>query len=251
MADLRSSSVDPAAPAQTKRPPAKCSPGAAFALSFLFRKSAQDLSDVAVDADRLLGDLRQAGCLPAIDAGIDGVLVFGRHLPKGIFDDDRRVVADARFKKQDLLSAAGAQEIFVSFCCPVPALVLDEFVVGAQVHRHRPPAVRADRQQICRDQPVFPPRDHRADRGLVVKSFLTARPAAPEQAVIALRVEQPLFVEPRLLEAVIHVGRDHEIVLVGHQRQKGIIHRFRRVRVAVDENYRLQYAQCSCGVENG
>ena len=78
--------ADPAAPTQTKRPPAIYSPGAAFALSFLFRKSAQDLSDVPVDADRLPGDLRRAGRLPAVDAGIDGVLVFGRHLPKGIFD---------------------------------------------------------------------------------------------------------------------------------------------------------------------
>ena len=69
---------------------------------------------------------------------------------------------------------------------------------------------------------------------LVIKGFLTARLTALEQAVIALRVKQPLFIKARLLKAVIHVGRDNKIIFVLYQLQKVLIDRLGRIHIAVD-----------------
>ena len=78
--------------------------------------------------------------------------------------------------------------------------------------------------------------DHRADGFLVVKRLLTARLTALKQAVVALRVEKMLFVKARLLEAVVDVRRDDKIVLVPHQLEQNLVHAFRRVLIAVDED---------------
>ena len=169
-----------------------------------------------------------------IDTGIDGVRVFGRHLPEGVFDDRRRIVADAQFKKEELTSRAGAEEVFVPLRRPVPALILNKAVVGAEIHGHRPAAVRADGQQLSRDAHVLLPFDHFTDGSLIVKGLLTARSAALEKAVVTLHVEQPLFIKARLLKAMIHICRDNEIVLVGRQPQKSFIDRFRGVHIAID-----------------
>ena len=134
----------------------------------------------------------------------------------------------------------------------MPALVLGKFVVAAQVHRHRSAAVRAARKELRRYRhrwrPICRRRqhtvrygealrfDHRADGFLVVKRLLTARLTALKQAVVALRVEKMLFVKARLPEAVVDVRRDDKIVLVPHQLEQNLVHAFRRVLIAVDED---------------
>ncbi len=118
----------------------------------------------------------------------------------------------------------------------MPPHVLDECVVAAQIHRHGSAAVRADGDQLRRDPQVLLPRKHLTDGGFIVIRLLPARAAALEQAVIALRVKQALFAKSGLLEAVIHVRGDDKIVLAPQQRQKRVIHRLRRVLIAVEED---------------
>ena len=76
---------------------------------FLLQQVSQYCSDILAYTDRLPLDLPWASRLSLIDAGIDGVGVFGRHLPERILDDDRRVVADTHFKEKNLLPLARAE----------------------------------------------------------------------------------------------------------------------------------------------
>ena len=73
--------------------------------------------------------------------------------------------------------------------------------------------MRAGGNQRRRDAHVLLLRRHPADQRLVVPGFLAARIAALKQPIIALSVEQPLFVKARLLETVIHIGGNYKIVL--------------------------------------
>ena len=59
------------------------------------RQALQNLSDICIHADRLLFDLLRAGRLPLVDADVGGVRVLGCHLPEGVFDDDRGIIANA------------------------------------------------------------------------------------------------------------------------------------------------------------
>ena len=58
---------------------------------------------------------------------------------------------------------------------------------------------------------ILLPFDHFADHDFVIKGLLTARLAALEQAIIALRVEQPLFIKAYFLKAVVNVCGDDKI----------------------------------------
>lgn len=46
-----------------------------------------------------------------------------------------------------------------------------------------------------------------------------------EEAVIALRIEQAMLVEPRALEAVIDVGGEHEVIAAAHEFEQLLIDR--------------------------
>ena len=116
----------------------------------------------------------------------------------------------------------------------MPAFVLHERIVATQVHRHGPAAVRAGWHEFRRNPHMFLPFDHGPHNRLIVEGFLSAWHAALEQAIVALRVEQAFAGEPSFLEAVVHIGRDDEIVLARHEFQQIGVHRFRHVVVAVD-----------------
>ena len=89
--------------------------------------------------------------------------------------------------------------------------------------------------RISRNYPAIP-KIPAADGIFVFVCFAVAGNAALEQAVIALCVEQSLFVKAGLLETVIDVRGDDEIVPVLHEFQQLFVHRLRRVGVPVDEN---------------
>ena len=72
--------------------------------------------------------------------------------------------------------------------------------------------------------------------GFIVNGPLVCRIRALEQAVVALRIEEPLFVKACLLETVIHVGGDHEIILILYQRIQVLINGSRRIHVTVHVN---------------
>ena len=56
----------------------------------------QNLSNICINADGLLLDFLRTNRLPLIDTNIDGIQVLRRHLPEGVFDDNRRVLFIAR-----------------------------------------------------------------------------------------------------------------------------------------------------------
>ena len=94
--------------------------------------------------------------------------------------------------------------------------------------------MRADGEKLRRYFHIFLPLHHLPNDNLVIKGFLTARLAALEQTIIALRIEQPLFVKSGFLKTVIHVRGDDEIVLVSHQLQKVVVDWLGRIHIAVD-----------------
>ena len=77
-----------------------------------------------MNADRLSLDLRRANGLPLIDADVECVWIFSGHPPERILDDDRGVVANTQFQKEDALSLVTAQKFTVSLCRTVPSFVL-------------------------------------------------------------------------------------------------------------------------------
>lgn len=76
-------------------------------------------------------------------------------------------------------------------------------------------------------------RNHFPDSLFVVVGFLVTRLRALEQTVVALRVEQPLFVKSCFLELVINIGGDDEIVLVFQEFEQLVIDRLWGGHVAV------------------
>ena len=77
-----------------------------------------------MDADRLPLNLRRANGLSLIDAGVECVWIFSGHLPERIFDDDRGVVVNANFPKENVPPLMTAQKFTVSLFRTVPSFVL-------------------------------------------------------------------------------------------------------------------------------
>ena len=163
------------------------------------RQALQNLSNICIDAD------------------VGGVRVLGCHLPEGVLDDDRGIIANAQLQKEDFPACTGTEKILIPLRCPAPALVFHKFIIAAQVHGQRFAAVGADGEQLGQDFHILLPLYHLPNDRFVIKSFLTARLTALEQTVIALCVEQPLFVKASLLKAVVHVGRNNEIIPILYQ----------------------------------
>lgn len=200
------------------------------------RQALQNLPNICIDADGLQLNFLWANCLPLVDADVGGVWVLGCHLPERVFDDNGRIVPNAQFQKEDFLPCAGPEKVFIPFRCSVPAFVLHEGIIAAQVHGQRLPAVGTGRKKLGRYFHILLPLDHLPNDLLIIKGLLTARLTALEQAVIALRVEQPLFVEPCFLEAVVHIGGDYKVILILHQPEQRAVYRLRGVLIAVDIN---------------
>ena len=59
----------------------------------------QHIPDIRVKADRLLFDVPGTEGIAKIDTDVGGLGIFRRHLPEGIFDDDRGVVAHPQLQK--------------------------------------------------------------------------------------------------------------------------------------------------------
>lgn len=168
--------------------------------------NAQCGSNICINADRLPIYLLRTNCLPLIDTGISGMGVLRRHLPEGVLDDDRRIVAYTQFQKENALPTSGAEKVLIPLRCSVPAFVFHKGIIAAEIHGHRLATVRADRQKFRWYFHIFLPLDHFTDHGFVIESLLTARLTALEQAVISLRIEQPLFIKASLLKTVVYIG---------------------------------------------
>ena len=79
-------------------------------------------------------------------------------------------------------------------------------------------------------------RNHFPDGFLIVVGLLVTRFRTLEKTIIALGIEQPLFVEASLLKLVINIGSDDEIILVLHKFQEVVVNGFRGGHIAVVEN---------------
>ena len=75
---------------------------------------------------------------------------------------------------------------------------------------------------------------HHAPHGLfvVVGTFMAGRGALPE-TVVSLHIEEPLLIDPRKLELMIHVGGEHEIVPAAHDLKESPVQRHGAGFVAV------------------
>ena len=129
-----------------------------------------------------------------------------------------------------------AQKILVAIGGGVPTLVLDKRIVGAQIHRKRGPTVRAMGHKRSRNAQVLLGGDHMAYEIFVVPGLLTAGFAALEQAVVSLRVEEPLLVKARTLETMVHIRSQHKVVAVAHYAQELFVERRRYGVVSVAHN---------------
>ena len=88
---------------------------------------------VCIQQDGLLYDFLGCDRFAQIDAGIDCVWVAVGHLPEGILDDDRRVAAHAQLQERHMPALGTLQELFISLCGGVPAFILHESAVAAQM----------------------------------------------------------------------------------------------------------------------
>lgn len=119
-----------------------------------------------------------------------------------------------------IASGAGAEEVFVPLRRRVPALILHEAAVAAEVRRQRPSAMRAVRNKLCRHghfgrfrrskcairrNCIALRSDHVLDNLPVIERLRATRLAALEQPVVSLRVEQAVLVKSGFLKAVIHI----------------------------------------------
>lgn len=150
-----------------------------------------------------------------------------------------------------IASGTGAEEIFVPLRRRVPALILHEAVVAAEVRRQRPSAMRAVRNKICRHghfgrfrhskcairrNCIALRSDHVLDNLPVIERLRATRLAALEQPVVSLRVEQAVLVKSGFLKAVIHIRCQNKGILVLHKRKQFFIDGLRRIQITVDVN---------------
>ena len=130
-----------------------------------------------------------------------------------------------------------AEKILVPAGSGVPAVVLYKGHVTAQVHGHGRAADRASGDELGGNLPILLPGHHLPHRFFVVVGFLVAGLGALPQAVVPLGVKQALFVKPGKLELVVHIGGDHEIILVFHQLQQVLIRLAHTGFITVDQNH--------------
>lgn len=98
-------------------------------------------------------------------------------------------------------------------------------MAGRGARRRHELAPLADHKALC--------LNHSPDQALVVIGTPVARNAALQQAVVALCVEEASAVEPSQLELVVHVSREHEVVLAAHEGEQVVVGGARRPHVAV------------------
>ena len=194
------------------------------------------LADVGVDTDCLVDDFVRAIALAEVDTDVGRILILSRQLPERIFDYDRRIAADAQFQIDNVLVPVLLNEGVIPLSRLVPALVLDEFIVASKIHCHWLAANGTARDQLGRDCHIFLLFNHRNDSVIVVVGFVVTRHGALEQAVVALCIEQTLLVKARRLELVVDIRREDKVVLILDELQEVIVHRLRRLYIAVEKD---------------
>ena len=162
--------------------------------------------NISINHNRPVLDLFHSERLAKVDGGINRLWVFVGHLHKRQFDDGRGVAPDAEVPIQNLTVLVAVHEIEVTLCSLVPAFVLYKGVVGTEIDLHGAAADGTMGNQFGRDFHIVLRRNHSPDGFLIVVGFLVTRFRTLEQPVVALGIEQPLFVEASLLKLVVDIG---------------------------------------------
>ena len=191
-------------------------------MSYALRLSqvAQRRANIGIEQNGLLLQPSHGDGLAQIDAGVGGLGILSRHTQERHFDDAGGISADAEFQKQDTPVLIPMQEIFIPPGRSIPALILYESIVTAQVRGLRLAALGAARNQLRGDSHVGLLCDHPADGSFVVISGLMARLTALPKAVIALGVEQPCFIKTGQLKLMVHIGGQDKIIPAPDQLQQ-------------------------------
>ena len=155
-----------------------------------------------------------------VDGGVAGGGALEGHAPEGELDDAGGVPAGAEVEEEGAGGFGAAEEIGVAVGGGAPAVVFDEGVVGAQVHGHFAAADGTAGDEADRDAHAALAGNHFADGAFVVVGARVAGPGALPEAVVALGVEEAGFVESGALEAVVDVGREHEVIAVAEEREE-------------------------------
>ena len=194
---------------------------------------------IRIDSHRLILDLLRHIGIALVDADVKSIPPVIGILPEIVFDDAGGVVADTEFEKYNVLSPVIFHELLIPLRRSIPPGVLHESIVGPEIHAHGSAAPRASGHQFgghgAPDLCAFRHRQF---------SFLDAVPltyyhffhglfviigpgknlfSALKQTVIALRVEQSALIKACFLEAVIHIGGQHEIILILHQCKQPVV----------------------------
>ena len=190
--------------------------------------------DISVNTNTFLTDLIRNIRFAEIKAGIDGIRICVGHFPERVFDNCRCVHTNTEFKEQDMESFMTAEKFIISFCSHMPAIVLDECIISSEVHVHGFAADRAVRYQFGWNTHILLLFKHRLDCFFVVISLLVAGYTALPQTVVALSVEEPVFIKTSILELMIHIGGDDEIIFIFHQIEKQSVSTVIDVHVSID-----------------
>ena len=180
-------------------------------------------ASITIDKNTLPSYLIGRICFTEIQTGIDRFRVLRSHFPEGILDDNGRIVTNSKLQKQDMLTLVLLQEIIVTLCSPVSALVLNELIITSEIHRHGLTEFRTFRYQLSRYLHILLKLDHVLDHFFVVVGLIVTRFTALEKSVVALGVKHSFFVKACLLKLVIDIRGDHEIILVLYKLEQRLV----------------------------
>lgn len=150
---------------------------------------AQRCANIGIEQNGLRFKTFYGDGLTQVDAGVGGLGILRYHAQERHFDDAGSIPADAKFQEQDAAVLMPMQKILIPPSCGIPALILHESIVTAQIHGHGLAASGAARDQLGRDTHFRLLCNHLADNSLVIISDLMARPAALPEDVVALGIE--------------------------------------------------------------
>ena len=165
---------------------------------------------IPVDTDALRLNLLWTAGFIVVQTAVNRFGVVVRHLPEGVFNNDRCIAAHSDFQIQNMLPFMLPEKIRIGCGSPVPALVLHEGIVYPEVWHDSFSMLRVSRNQFRRnphgDPPAFGDDKHtlfvyyKALRGhglhdprFVIPGLLRGRALILKEAVVALCVEQAFF----------------------------------------------------------
>lgn len=141
--------------------------------------------------------------------------------PERVFYDNGGVKPDTKLKNSILLPSC-SQEALITLRRRVPADILNEAVVRAQIHRQRFAAVRAYRQKLRRTRAYFSARlTFSVSCPHFQRSHCSRAPSTGASRNLPEYKNRRSLSKPASSEAVIHIRGYHEIVLVLLQAQAG------------------------------